>query len=474
MQIEIQRKWEIQNENLAESVLSRWWCQKATNIHDESDEFHVNATIFACKKTEMMIKSVQEKQTDYDSESLFETEISNFFDQYHDNDQRDDTEARSDTDGITRDMTPIDLSHLDTCCDQQPGFDNPDVSSWDTLEEFDARPFHSVREEDMKLAFQSISEGWDYDNDPYTSKILDQGPPLRDYGCSKDLQSCTPAPEQASTTMPNTSYSKNNALESDYESQSIPQRPVTQLEIQDGNNSTVFMEAFDPTTGQKLFVPVPISLLGSITQQGNVVSRQKLSTSSSDRKFQRWSEEEDETLKKAIQIEGPPPHNWKRIAKKYFSNVRTGLQCKSRWTKSLQPGIVKGTWSSEEDDIIIKAKEDGLKWSEIAERLPGRISEHIRDRYSNTLDPTLKKTPWASEEDELLFQEQKRVGNKWTVISKSIPGRSENAVKNRWHNLKMAQRRRLRKECAERKRQAQALDITASDQFKDSPAMASV
>jgi hypothetical protein len=53
-----------------------------------------------------------------------------------------------------------------------------------------------------------------------------------------------------------------------------------------------------------------------------------------NRKFQRWSEEEDETLLHAISsAEGKSPHNWKRIAKKHFSNSRTGLQCKSRWTK---------------------------------------------------------------------------------------------------------------------------------------------
>lgn len=229
----------------------------------------------------------------------------------------------------------------------------------------------------------------------------------------------------------------------------------------------------------------------------NLTSKSSLSLPpNTDRKFQRWSEEEDDILKQAVRIEGGPPTNWKRIAQKYFGNSRTGLQCKSRYTKvrflfyqkinsksigflshifllsilqSLQPGIVRGTWRPEEDAYILQCKEDGLKWSEIAELLPGRIGEHIRDRYVNVLDPNLKKTPWTPEEDQLLFQEQRRIGNKWTQISTVIPGRSENAVKNRWHNLKMTQRRKLRKEAADRKRQGEYQTAGARTRVYSSP-----
>lgn len=93
-----------------------------------------------------------------------------------------------------------------------------------------------------------------------------------------------------------------------------------------------------------------------------------------------------------------------------------------------------------------------MKWSGIAERLPGRIGEHIRERYVNFLDPSLKRAPWTQQEDDILCQQQRRLGNKWTEISKYLPGRSENSVKNRWHNAKMTQRRRMRKQAAERTR----------------------
>lgn len=172
------------------------------------------------------------------------------------------------------------------------------------------------------------------------------------------------------------------------------------------------------------------------------------------RKFQRWSPEEDDILKHAVKVEGGPPINWKRISSKYFSNMRSALQCKSRWTKALKPGILRGPWTPEEDACILRLKQEGLKWSEIAEYLPGRIAEHVSDRYQNALDPELKKTPWTPEEDLILFEEQRRLGNKWIKVAQFIPGRSENSVKNRWHNLKVTRERRMRQKVMQQKHAA--------------------
>jgi hypothetical protein len=71
-----------------------------------------------------------------------------------------------------------------------------------------------------------------------------------------------------------------------------------------------------------------------------------------NRKFQRWSEEEDETLLYAISAEGKNTHNWKRIAKKYFSNSRTGLQCKSRWTKVRRVSALRISTTAMPGDLL--------------------------------------------------------------------------------------------------------------------------
>jgi hypothetical protein len=85
-------------------------------------------------------------------------------------------------------------------------------------------------------------------------------------------------------------------------------------------------------------------------------------------------------------------------------------------------------------------------WSKIANHLPGRRGEQIRDRYVNTLDRTLKKAPWTPREVNILFQEQRRIGNKWSQIATLLPGRSENGVKNRWYNqrIRMTQKKLAR------------------------------
>lgn len=86
-----------------------------------------------------------------------------------------------------------------------------------------------------------------------------------------------------------------------------------------------------------------------------------------------------------------------------------------------------------------------MMWGQIAKQLPGRTSDQIRDRFFACLDPTrLKATPWSSHEDALLREAQLQLGNKWVAIAKKIPGRSDLDVKNRWYNLKTAQRRSIR------------------------------
>ena len=121
-----------------------------------------------------------------------------------------------------------------------------------------------------------------------------------------------------------------------------------------------------------------------------------------------------------------------------------------------------------------------LRWTDIAEQIPGRSSKQCRERWQNHLEPSIKKsachlcsidvihthatqhvctrhtnldpptgrrtdgphssttttTPttaeWTAHEDRILVGAQRRYGNKWAEIARLLPGRPENSVKNRY------------------------------------------
>ena len=96
-------------------------------------------------------------------------------------------------------------------------------------------------------------------------------------------------------------------------------------------------------------------------------------------------------------------------------------------------------WTEEEDGLLKRAVAQfgpgKIRWDQVSKNVPTRNMKQCRERWEFHLNPSINKEPFTVGEDRIIIMQQKKLGNRWTVIAEMLQGRTSSAVKNRWYTV---------------------------------------
>ncbi|OAY65447.1 Transcription factor MYB108 [Ananas comosus] len=110
-------------------------------------------------------------------------------------------------------------------------------------------------------------------------------------------------------------------------------------------------------------------------------------------------------------------------------------------------GLRRGPWSDEEDILLMNyiAIHGEGRWNSLA-RCAGlkRTGKSCRLRWLNYLRPDVRRGNISPEEQLLILELHSRWGNRWSKIAQFLPGRTDNEIKNYWRTRVQKHAKQLR------------------------------